>query len=280
MSMIVLAIPVYGDFGNVPTPVSPDGLVLNPAWQSDATLPGIYETTLPGSVVNPGNLKTFAASLQWSFAKTGNPTLRIGWEKPWQWSRFDQCPVFLQIDRDGRTSLNVAGKAVGRWQLPAAKDGQYVLTVAQEPSRVVLRAGSQEISFAMPAGFVCRPGYLALQLQGDAGALATVRRIEINAFGNEPPLTAAQRRNDIQRWARSQMRRRRRNARTTQGVFAGGDRGRTLGIQNGHRRRSRTGPSRRKSGGDAPCRRTDSLAVRSDPPMELSRQKSRQGWNR
>ena len=193
-------------FGNVPTPVSPDGLVLNPAWQSDATLPGIYETTLPGSVVNPGNLKTFAASLQWSFAKTGNPTLRIGWEKPWQWSRFDQCPVFLQIDRDGRTSLNVAGKAVGRWQLPAAKDGQYVLTVAQEPSRVVLRAGSQEISFAMPAGFVCRPGYLALQLQGDAGALATVRRIEINTFGNQPPMTAVQQRDDIQRWARSQMR--------------------------------------------------------------------------
>ena len=192
-------------FGNVPTPVSPDGLVLNPAWQSEATLPGIYETTLPGTVVNPGNLKTFAAALHWRFGKGGNPTLGIGWARPFEWARFDQCPICLQIDRAGRTSLSVDGKAVGRWQLPAAENGEYILTVAQQPSRVVLRSGSHETSFSMPAGFECRPGYLALQLQGDGGALATIRRIEIDASGDRPPLTAAQRRGDIQRWARSQM---------------------------------------------------------------------------
>ena len=67
-------------FGNVPTPVSPDGLVLNPGWQSEGTSPGIYETTLPGTVLNPGNLETFAISLRWSFGKVGNPTLgdRLG----------------------------------------------------------------------------------------------------------------------------------------------------------------------------------------------------------
>ncbi len=168
-------------FGNVPTPVNQGGLVLNPAGQSETTLPGIAETTLPGTVVNPGNLKTFTASLRWSFGKAGAPTLRIGWSKPFEWSRFDKCPVFLQIDGAGRTSLYVDGKAIGAWQLPAAENGEYVMTVAQQPSRVVLRSGSQETSFSMPAGFECRPGYLTLQLQGVGGSLATIRRIELNA---------------------------------------------------------------------------------------------------
>jgi len=193
-------------FGNVPTPVSPDGLVLNPGWQSEGTSPGIYETTLPGTVLNPGNLETFAISLRWSFGKVGNPTLGIGWEKPSEWTRFQDSPVRLQIERGGRTSLYVEGKLAAGWQLPEGKNGEYALTVVREPGRVLLRSGLQDIAFSMAGWPKCRPGYLALQLQGTDGALATIRRIEINTFGDRPPLTAAQRRADIQRWARAQMR--------------------------------------------------------------------------
>ncbi|MEN6406608.1 MAG: hypothetical protein ABFC77_09065, partial [Thermoguttaceae bacterium] len=188
-------------FGNAPTPVNKDGLVL-----SLVRAMRVPETTLPGTAVNPGNLKTFTTSLRWSFGDAGNPTLRIGWGKPWEWSRFDQCPIFLQIGRNGRTHLYVAQKAVGAWQLPAAEKGEYALTFAQEPNRVVLRSGSQETSFPMPAGFECRSGYLTLQLQGDKEPSVAIRRIEMDASGDPPPRTAAQRRDDIQRWARSQMR--------------------------------------------------------------------------
>jgi hypothetical protein len=178
---------------------------LNPAWQSEGTCPDIYETTLPGTVVNPGNLKTFALSLHWRFGKLGSPTLGIGWEKPFEWTRFDQCPIRLQIERGGRASLYVEGKLAGGWQTPAVASDEYALTVVQEPGCVVLRSGLHDITFSLPAGFVCRPGYLALQLQGAGGALATVSRIEINASGDQPPMTAAERRDDIQRWARWQM---------------------------------------------------------------------------
>ncbi|MEN6368005.1 MAG: hypothetical protein ABFC88_14465 [Thermoguttaceae bacterium] len=188
-------------FGNAVTPVDEDGLVLK---AKRAGRP--VETTLPETVVNPDNLKTFAASLRWRFSDEGDPTLRIGWGKPWEWSRFDQCPVFLQIGRDGRAFLYVGSKTLGAWQLPAVEKGEYALTFAQEPGRVVLRSGSRETSFSMPAEFECRPGYVTLQLRGDRGASASIRRFEMDASGNQPPRTEAERRDDIQRWARSQMR--------------------------------------------------------------------------
>ena len=72
-------------------------------------------------------------------------------------------------------------------------------------------------------------GYLTLALQGTDGALATIRRIDINSFGDQPPLTAAQRRDDIQRWAQAQMREDGENARTTEDVRPGGDCGRAWG---------------------------------------------------
>jgi len=192
--------------GDVPPTVGPEGMVLAiPQPHAEGGLSGVAETTLLGTAVNPANLRNFSVSLQGIFGKAGNPTLRIGWQKPFEWDSFQASPIFVQVDRKGRTLLHVEGKQIGAWQFKVAENGHFDLTIVQDLHRVVVRSGSQETSFTLPAGFECRPGYLTLQASGPNGSAATIRRIEIKAFSDQPPQTAAQRRDDIQRWARWQM---------------------------------------------------------------------------
>jgi len=193
--------------GDVPATVGPEGMVLAiPQPHAEGGLPDVAETTLLGTAMNPANLKTFSISLQGKFSKEGKPVLRIGWQKPFEWDSFKACPILVQVDREGRTLLHVEGKQTGAWQFKVAENGHFDLTIVQDLHRVIVRSGSLETSFALPAEFECRPGYLTLQTSGPNGSAATVRRIEIKASGDQPPQAAAQRRSDIQRWARWQMR--------------------------------------------------------------------------
>jgi hypothetical protein len=187
-------------YGNAAGSGSKEGLSL------DA---GHAEVTLPGTVVHPGNLKTFEASLEWTFSTIGEPALEIGWAKPFEWSCFDECPLSLHIDRNGQVTLNNNRKPFATWQLPGAENDVHAITFIQEPGRVVLRGGTQETSIPMPAGLECAAGYLTLRLQS-AGDRANeqgvkVRHLQIDCLEDRTPLTAAQRHDEIQQWARGRL---------------------------------------------------------------------------
>jgi len=184
---------------------------------------------------------------------------------------------FVQIDRDAGRPLTSLGKWSAMASFRRPKDGQYALTVARNKPRRF--AGPLQGNLVRHAGWVRVPGgYLALQLAGRRRSAGHRPRIEIDTFGDQPPMTDGQRRDDIQRWAKGRKCAKTPNCSRTQGIICGGDRGGTLGIQDGPRTSSRTGPSRRKIGGDAPCRRTILRPARR-PRMNYLGQ-IRQGGNR
>ena len=187
-------------YGNAAGTVGEGGMLLNRQH---------FEMTLPGTVVHPDNLRTFTVSLEWSLCKIGTPTFEIGFGKPFEWSRFDECRLRIVIDPSGLVTVNGHEKAIGAWHLPASESDMQTLTIVQEMNRVVLRVGSQEASFTMPVGVTTQAGYLTLRLQagGDRTGEQYVRvsQIKLDGSGDRPAMTAAERHEEIQRWARSRL---------------------------------------------------------------------------
>lgn len=167
------------------------------------------EATLAGTAVHPENLKTFRATLRWNFGSAEKAVLLIGWGKPFEWSRPEECPIHLAIGRDGRVTAFAGTQAIGAAQLASPQGGLHELTFAQQPKQLMLNAQQGKASFSLPAGQQAPAGYLTLQAQGVTRARGEkpleIRHVEIEAPGGRPPLTPGQREQSIQAWARRQL---------------------------------------------------------------------------
>lgn len=187
-------------FGNAVLSDGGNGLLLN------ASHP---EVTLVGTALNPENLRTFTATLKWSFGGSGSSALLVGWGKPREWSGLDECPLHLSISRAGLVTVVAGKQTLGTAQLAAPKGDVYQVTFTTDPQRVVLRSARGEVSLPLPAGFAARAGYLMLRLEGLSGQhdeeWLRLRRVEINHSGQHAPLTPEERNREIQIWAKERL---------------------------------------------------------------------------
>jgi hypothetical protein len=167
------------------------------------------EVTLVGTALNPRNLRTFSATVRWSFVDTDDqvqPSLAVGCGKAQEWDAFGESPMQLVVSREGEVTVLAGTKILGKTQLAEPVDRVYELKFRQEQHRVMVLSAKGEAEFLLPAGAEVRPGYFTLRGNGagtkPGNELLRLRRVEIVPEGNRPPLTADDRNREIQNWAK------------------------------------------------------------------------------
>ena len=139
----------------------------------------------------------------------GRQVLLAGWGKPHEWSGLDECPLHLSVSRAGLVTVVAGKQTLGTAQLAAPKDEAYQLSFTSAQQRVVLRSARGEVSLPLPAGFAGSAGYFMLRLEGLAGQHGEewlrLRRVEIDHTGQHAPLTAEERHQEIQAWAKERL---------------------------------------------------------------------------
>lgn len=166
------------------------------------------EVTLAGTAVNPESLHGFAANVRWNFGGKDQRWFVVGWGKPFEWSTSEDCAEKVAVRADGLVTVWTGGKQIGTGRVAVSDKGNASLTVRRRADGIVLVADGSETVVPLPSGAHGAAGYFVFRVQSldRAAPPLRVQRVEIRCDGDRPPLTEAQRSDELQRWASLKLR--------------------------------------------------------------------------
>ena len=165
------------------------------------------EVTLVGMAVHPENLRGYTATVRWNFGGKDQRWFVIGWGKPFEWSTSEDCSDKVAIRADGLVTVWAGAKQIGTGHVAVSNKGDASLSVSRRADAVVLSGDGKETVVPLPDGAREAAGYFVLRVQSldRAAPPLRVQRVEIQYDGDRPPLTEAQRNDEIQRWAAQKL---------------------------------------------------------------------------